>query len=349
MALQGLRVTAFTGSSIDFLSESGNSYPVIAPHELVAVRGVVQASGSGYHGWRRLGFGGGDFHVLQRFGLGWRLDPLLLPEHGVKQACAIVERTETILNTNLLYGWLTGPDRYSILFRKSIPFSLAETTHPSAPRVDISLEGVTQPLPLHTVFSHVHKTHPSWGSAVLHVLIGKDLLLGLRTDERVLPINHDLTAVGHVRFGSNGRPAIFASPKLPYFLISDTKEGMLQRLNREWRMLLGWCLFLSAAAVGLVGFALWREASHVRALAASTLELERSLAHISGDGDADEEVVGEEVQSGERCVVCLHRKRKAVFVPCGHRVCCVSCSRVVRVEQLPCPICRGQILAAFRV
>ncbi|CAI5972707.1 unnamed protein product [Closterium sp. NIES-64] len=63
--------------------------------------------------------------------------------------------------------------------------------------------------------------------------------VGLRTDERVLPINHVLTAVGHVRRGSDGRPAIYASPKFPYFLSLVTKAGMIQKLNQRWGALLG--------------------------------------------------------------------------------------------------------------
>ncbi|CAI7910851.1 unnamed protein product [Closterium sp. NIES-53] len=58
---------------------------VKAPYELVVVRGLVQASRSEQLGWRKLGF---HVPILQRFGLGWMLDPLpLLPEHGVKQPC----------------------------------------------------------------------------------------------------------------------------------------------------------------------------------------------------------------------------------------------------------------------
>ncbi|CAI5510744.1 unnamed protein product [Closterium sp. Naga37s-1] len=209
--------------------------------ELVAVRGFVQAGG-------------------QAGGLGWKPPPPLLPDNGVKQPCAIVERTETILQTemHLPYGWVTTTPTHTIRSQKSVPFSLADSTHPLASRVDISLVGATQPLPLHTVYNHMHKPSPSLGDAALHVLIGKRLPAGLRTEERALPINHVLTAVGHVRFGSDGRPAIFASPKLPFFLSSDSKAGMLQKLDRQWGVLLGCSLLLSAAAAGIVGFALWR-------------------------------------------------------------------------------------------
>ncbi|CAI5479897.1 unnamed protein product [Closterium sp. Yama58-4] len=206
---------------------------------LVALRGFVQAGQAGVLPWDR--------------------PPPLLPDHGGQQPCAFMERTETILqpNLHLLYGWVMKPS-HMIHIHKSIPFSLAENMHPSAPRVNISLEGATQRLPLYATYSHIRKAHPSWGDAVLRVLIGKPLPVGMHTEEKVLPINHEVTAVGHVRFGSDGRPAIFASPKFRYFLFSDTKAGMLQKLNHEWAVQLLVCLLLSAAAAVLVGFAVRR-------------------------------------------------------------------------------------------
>ncbi|CAI7926952.1 unnamed protein product [Closterium sp. NIES-54] len=216
---------------------SGGCSSGASSRQLVAVRGFVQAGG-----------------------LGWKPPPPLLPDYAVKQPCAIVERTETILQTemHLPYGWVTTTPTHTIRSQKSIPFTLADTTHPLTPRVDISLVGATQRLPLNTVYNHTHKPEISWGDAALHVLIGKRLPAGLRTEERALPINHVLTAVGHLKFGSDGRPAIFASPKLPFFLFSDSKAGMLQKLDRQCGVLLGCCLLMSAAAAGIVGFAVWR-------------------------------------------------------------------------------------------
>ncbi|CAI5972658.1 unnamed protein product [Closterium sp. NIES-64] len=164
-----------------------------------------------------------------------------------------------------------------------VPFSLADTSHLSAPRVDISLVGATQPLPLHTVYSHMQKADPSWGTTALHVLIGKRLPVGLRTDERVLPINHELTAVGHVRRGSDGRPAIFASPKFPFFLFPESKAGMMQKLNQRWGSLLGWGVLLSAAAAGVIGLAVWksyrrRQVRRQRRQQVEQAELERWMA-----------------------------------------------------------------------
>ncbi|CAI5510722.1 unnamed protein product [Closterium sp. Naga37s-1] len=208
------------------------------PHELVLVRGSVQLSSSSppssstsassassssplSFSFPNLGAGKGSGAAAggQGEGIGFGSSPVavdgrgcspLLPVHGPKQPCAVVERSDVV------------------------PFSLAETSHSLAPRVDISLVGATQPLPLHTVYSHMQKADPSWGATALHVLIGKRLPVGLRTDERVLPINHELTAVGHVRRRSDGRPAIFASPKFPSLPIPETKAGMIQKLNQRW-------------------------------------------------------------------------------------------------------------------
>ena len=68
--------------------------------------------------------------------------------------------------------------------------------------------------------------------------------------------------------------------------------------------------------------------------------------------EGDEEApAGATVGGGELCVVCLVRRRKAVFLPCGHRVCCITCSRLVCGQSVEpsCPICRGLVLGAVRV
>ncbi|CAI6008000.1 unnamed protein product [Closterium sp. NIES-65] len=251
------------------------------PHELVLVRGSVQLSSSPSppsssstssssplsFSLPKLGAGKGSGAVGGGQGSGIELGSPpaagagpgcspLLPVHGAKQPCAVVERSDVMLYSELhpLLGWVVKSEQVNLV-RQSVPFSLADTSHLSAPRVDISLVGATQPLPLHTVYSHMQKADPSWGATALHVLIGKRLPVGLRTDERVLPINHELTAVGHVRRRSDGRPAIFASPKFPFFLFPESKAGMMQKLNQRWGSLLGWGVLLSAAAAGVIGLA----------------------------------------------------------------------------------------------
>ncbi|KAL2899691.1 E3 ubiquitin-protein ligase SPL2 [Bienertia sinuspersici] len=55
---------------------------------------------------------------------------------------------------------------------------------------------------------------------------------------------------------------------------------------------------------------------------------------LAGEGDSsssnefevlDEEEVGD-VPDGQLCVICLMRRRRSAFVPCGHLVCCQRCA-----------------------
>lgn len=51
-----------------------------------------------------------------------------------------------------------------------------------------------------------------------------------------------------------------------------------------------------------------------------------------------------DVPEGERCVVCLGRRKAGVFYRCGHNCCCVPCGRAFIGSK--CPICR-QIVFDF--
>eukprot|EP00271_Cylindrocystis_brebissonii_P019436 TRINITY_DN589_c0_g2_i1.p1 TRINITY_DN589_c0_g2~~TRINITY_DN589_c0_g2_i1.p1 ORF type:complete len:557 (+),score=80.73 TRINITY_DN589_c0_g2_i1:34-1671(+) len=56
------------------------------------------------------------------------------------------------------------------------------------------------------------------------------------------------------------------------------------------------------------------------------------------------------VGDGELCVVCFTRRRRAVFLHCGHRVCCATCARCIRDSAQPrCPICREAVDSVYRV
>jgi E3 ubiquitin-protein ligase MUL1 len=71
----------------------------------------------------------------------------------------------------------------------------------------------------------------------------------------------------------------------------------------------------------------------------------------SGGGEEDENLgEGEEVDRSVACTVCWARVRRAAFLDCGHRVCCVSCAR--RVAGGParkCPMCSQPIKRVVRI
>lgn len=66
--------------------------------------------------------------------------------------------------------------------------------------------------------------------------------------------------------------------------------------------------------------------------------------------DQVDESESQEVGDGQLCVVCLRRRRRSAFVPCGHLVCCSSCAFMIERDETPlCPICRQSIRSSVRV
>jgi len=51
-----------------------------------------------------------------------------------------------------------------------------------------------------------------------------------------------------------------------------------------------------------------------------------------------------DMDDGVSCVVCMAQSRSHVFVPCGHMVTCVNCTKLTN-----CPVCRMSIKMAMRV
>ena len=45
------------------------------------------------------------------------------------------------------------------------------------------------------------------------------------------------------------------------------------------------------------------------------------------------------------CVICMTIDREGVFVECGHMVCCMACSKTVKI----CPICRKNIIKTIKI
>lgn len=64
--------------------------------------------------------------------------------------------------------------------------------------------------------------------------------------------------------------------------------------------------------------------------------------------DVDEDVG--DVPDGQLCVICLMRRRRSAFVPCGHLVCCRRCAFSVERDLAPkCPVCRQSIRGSVRI
>nr|XP_009408765.1 PREDICTED: E3 ubiquitin-protein ligase SPL2-like isoform X2 [Musa acuminata subsp. malaccensis] len=58
----------------------------------------------------------------------------------------------------------------------------------------------------------------------------------------------------------------------------------------------------------------------------------------------------EDVPDGELCVICLSRRRRTAFVPCGHLVCCPHCATSVVHDSSPkCPLCCQDVRSSIRI
>lgn len=78
------------------------------------------------------------------------------------------------------------------------------------------------------------------------------------------------------------------------------------------------------------------------------LQQQRQTVSVNVDPHLDDEV--EDVPDGQLCVICLMRRRRSVFIPCGHLVCCQGCAISVEGEVSPkCPVCRQEIRDSVRI
>lgn len=108
---------------------------------------------------------------------------------------------------------------------------------------------------------------------------------------------------------------------------------------------------LGSVAVGVLGYAVvrnwnrWKQWRHRR-------QVQQRLD--SANGDADSQVIADEeaeyVPDGQLCVICLTRRRRSAFIPCGHLVCCQRCALSVERDLAPkCPLCRQSIRSSVRI
>lgn len=78
---------------------------------------------------------------------------------------------------------------------------------------------------------------------------------------------------------------------------------------------------------------------------------QQNTAAASNEADTEgaEEETGD-APDGELCVICLMRRRRSAFIPCGHMVCCQRCALSVERELAPkCPVCRQSIRNSVRI
>ncbi|KDP40699.1 hypothetical protein JCGZ_24698 [Jatropha curcas] len=309
--------------------------------KLVIVQGQVEAKSNVDSNWKS-----------------YRPNVLIAHESGDK--AVIVQRTQTCLYNEWkgFFGWTS--DLRAIFGRswreqestslRTVPFVLVESGRwQHSNYVIVNMDGSRHPLPLTTVY---HQLQPIDASpyTFLQALFGHEYPVGLLDEEKILPLGKEINIVGIVSF-KNGISEIKSCKDLPYFLSDMTKDQMVVDLAFKTKVLLWSGIVLGSLSIGILGYAVvrnwnkWKEWRQQRQ--------SQQQSHALSDGDApqiDADVETGDVPDGQLCVICLMRRRRSAFVPCGHLVCCQLCAISVEREISPkCPLCRQAIRSSMRI
>ncbi|XP_051135345.1 E3 ubiquitin-protein ligase SPL2 isoform X5 [Andrographis paniculata] len=174
-------------------------------------------------------------------------------------------------------------------------------------------------------------------------------LVGLLYEEKILPLGKDITAVGFCKF-KNGIPEIKSCSSLPYFLSDLTKDQILADLSFKAKVLQWSGIIFGSVAVTLLGYSVarnwmrWKERRRRQQRSNPTPTDDQAPAESLSDEEAGD------IPDGQLCVICLTRRRRSAFIPCGHLVCCPGCALEVGVEVSPkCPVCRQSVRNSVRI
>ncbi|KAF3436341.1 hypothetical protein FNV43_RR23433 [Rhamnella rubrinervis] len=169
-------------------------------------------------------------------------------------------------------------------------------------------------------------------------------MLGVKRIERLLPTGSSLTVVGEAAKDDIGTVRIQRPHKGPFYVSPKTIDQLITNLGK-------WARWYNYASMGLTVLGVYLMAKHViqyilerkhrrelqkRVLAAAA---KRSLQDSEGQDDNAENVSDGSTRDRllpDLCVICLEQEYNAVFVPCGHMCCCISCSS----HLTNCPLCR---------
>ncbi|KAL3632063.1 hypothetical protein CASFOL_025047 [Castilleja foliolosa] len=310
--------------------------------KLIVVRGVVEVKSVADRNWK----------ILR--GANVVVSP------GSREKGVIVQQTQTCIFNEFkgICGWPV--DIRSLFTRpwkelessstRMVPFILVgERKWAQSGHLFVNMEGSKHPLPLTTVYSYLQPISAS-PLTFIQALCGIQYPVGLLYEEKILPLGKEITAVGICKL-KNGIPEIKSCSDLPYFLSDLNKDQIIEELAHQSKVLMWSGFAFGALAIGIIGYSIarnwirWKERRRRQ-----QLEEENSppSSPTSGQVASDEET--DDVPDGELCVICLMRRRRSAFIPCGHLVCCQRCALEVERDVDPkCPVCRQPIRSSVRI
>ncbi|XP_052176322.1 E3 ubiquitin-protein ligase SPL2 [Diospyros lotus] len=287
-----------------------------------------------------------------------RSNVLISNESGEKGV--VLQRTQTCIYNEWrgFFGWTSDvrslfsrswKEQESTSFR-AVPFVLVEgSMWPQSDFVVVNMDGSRHQLPLVTVYHHLQPIIAS-PYTFLQALFGHEYPVGLLDEEKILPLGKDITAVGLCSL-KDGIAEIKSCKDLPYFLSDMTKDHMVADLAFKTKVLLWSSIALGAFSIGIISYSAIRNWNKFK-----EWRQQRRAQHedLPSAEEADPQISAEEengdVRDGELCVICLTRRRRSAFIPCGHLVCCQRCALSVEREVAPkCPVCRQSIRSSVRI
>ncbi|KAG5248766.1 hypothetical protein OIU76_004546 [Salix suchowensis] len=292
-------------------------------------------------------------------------DSNVLLSHESGDKAVILQRTQTCIYNEWkgFFGWTS--DLRSIFgrslkeqettFLRTVPFTLVEGGQwPQSDYVIVNMDGSRHPLPLTMVY---HQLQPIVASryTFIQALFGHEYPVGVLHEEKILPLGKRISAIG-ICTSEDGIPEIKSCKDLPYFLADMTKDQMVEDLAIKVRILLWSGIVLGSLSVGVLGFAVmrnWNKWKAWRQRRSRSRSRSQQPIHTTSDTDVSQNDDNEEagdVPEGQLCVICLMRRRRSAFVPCGHLACCHTCAISVEREVSPkCPLCRQAVRSSIRI
>ncbi|XP_022992269.1 E3 ubiquitin-protein ligase SPL2 [Cucurbita maxima] len=360
-ALDELRKAPYVSvSDLRHIISDGDSGKSESDHKLVVVRGTVEARSSVEGNWKSV-------------------QPNVLISQESGDRAVIIQRTQMCIFNEWkgFFGWTSDLRAiFGRTFRKqestsfrTVPFVLVDEGHsPYSDFVVVNMDGSRHPLPLTTVY---HQLQPVSATpyTFLQALFGHEYPVGVLDEEKILPLGKNISAVGICSF-KNGVPVIKSCKDFPHFLCEMTKDQMILDLVFKTKFLFWSSVVLGSLSVGVLGYSVvrnwnrWKQWRQQRRLQDSgndstMSQLDSNNIPIYGDfgtaSDNEEAVdpedeVSSNVPDGQLCVICLMRRKRSAFIPCGHFVCCERCAMSVERDSAPkCPVCRQQIRSSVRI
>ncbi|KAK9755995.1 hypothetical protein RND81_01G065600 [Saponaria officinalis] len=313
---------------------------------VVVLRGTVECKSAVNGSWKRI----------------W---PDVLVSHESGDRAVVIQRSQKYIYNEWrgFFGWY--PDLRGVLARawreqgtastRTVPFVLVDSRQqPLSDYVVIDLDGSRHVLPLTTVYRQMQPIQAT-PYTFIQALFGHEYPVGLVDEEKVLPLGKDVTAVG-VCSSNNGAPLIKSCRDLPYFLCDLTKDQMLIELSSRTKILLWSGIVVGSVSIGVLGYAIvrnWNKWKQWREQRRAQQERQAAMSDtVNGSEEPDlndDDDLGD-IPDGQLCVICLMRRRRAAFVPCGHLVCCQRCALSVERDLAPkCPVCRQAIRTSVRI